>query len=42
MLFYFAMKKLMYSDIRIFIVKTGWLNGGDIDQIGANIYNAAT
>lgn len=38
----FAMKKLGYPDIRLFIAETGWPNGGDIDQIGANIYNAAT
>lgn len=39
---YFAMEKLGFPDIRIFIAETGWPNGGDIDQIGANIYNAAT
>lgn len=38
----FAMKRLGYPDIRIFIAETGWPNGGDYDQIGANIYNAAT
>ncbi|KDP45279.1 hypothetical protein JCGZ_15144 [Jatropha curcas] len=38
----FAMKRLGYPDIRIFIAETGWPNNGDIDQIGANIYNAAT
>ncbi|KAK8517924.1 hypothetical protein V6N12_016760 [Hibiscus sabdariffa] len=38
----FAMKRLGYPDIRIFIAETGWPNSGDIDQIGANIYNAAT
>lgn len=38
----FAMKKLGYPNIRIFIAETGWPNGGDVDQIGANIYNAAT
>ncbi|KAE8685856.1 hypothetical protein F3Y22_tig00111088pilonHSYRG00029 [Hibiscus syriacus] len=38
----FAMKRLGYPDIGIFIAETGWPNGGDIDQIGANIYNAAT
>ncbi|PON75067.1 Glycoside hydrolase [Parasponia andersonii] len=38
----FAMKRLGYPDIRIWIAETGWPNGGDIDQIGANIYNAAT
>ncbi|KAK4268225.1 hypothetical protein QN277_024911 [Acacia crassicarpa] len=39
---YFAMKRLGYPNIRIFIAETGWPNGGDIDQIGANIHNAAT
>ncbi|KAK7256112.1 hypothetical protein RIF29_29546 [Crotalaria pallida] len=39
---YFAMARLGYPGIRIFIAETGWPNGGDIDQIGANIYNAAT
>ncbi|XP_044491697.1 probable glucan endo-1,3-beta-glucosidase A6 [Mangifera indica] len=38
----FAMKRLGYPDIRIWIAETGWPNGGDYDQIGANIYNAAT
>lgn len=38
----FAMKRLGYPDIRIFIAETGWPNGGDVDQIGCNIYNAAT
>ncbi|XP_057949899.1 probable glucan endo-1,3-beta-glucosidase A6 [Malania oleifera] len=38
----FAMSKLGYPDIRIFIAEMGWPNAGDIDQIGANIYNAAT
>lgn len=39
---YFAMKRAGYPNIRIFIAETGWPNGGDVDQIGANIYNAAT
>ncbi|KAM7496258.1 hypothetical protein LguiA_020672 [Lonicera macranthoides] len=39
---YFAMNRLGYPNIRLFIAETGWPNGGDIDQIGANIYNAAT
>ncbi|XP_027336901.1 probable glucan endo-1,3-beta-glucosidase A6 [Abrus precatorius] len=39
---YFAMKRLGYPGIRIFIAETGWPNGGDLDQIGANIHNAAT
>ncbi|XP_043804488.1 probable glucan endo-1,3-beta-glucosidase A6 isoform X2 [Manihot esculenta] len=37
----FAMKRLGYPDIRIFIAETGWPNNGDLDQIGANIHNAA-
>ncbi|KAL5562174.1 hypothetical protein UlMin_031921 [Ulmus minor] len=37
----FAMKRLGYPDIRIWIAETGWPNGGDLDQIGANIHNAA-
>ncbi|CAL1366569.1 unnamed protein product [Linum trigynum] len=37
----FAMTKLGYPDIRLFISETGWPHGGDIDQPGANIYNAA-
>jgi exo-beta-1,3-glucanase (GH17 family) len=38
----FAMNRLGYPDIRVFIAETGWPNGGDYDQIGCNIYNAAT
>ncbi|KAF5726568.1 3-glucanase family protein [Tripterygium wilfordii] len=38
----FAMKRLGYPNIRIWIAETGWPNGCDIDQIGGNIYNAAT
>ncbi|GAB2282438.1 hypothetical protein Dimus_016981 [Dionaea muscipula] len=38
----FAMKRLGYPDIRIWVCETGWPNGGDVDQIGANVYNAAT
>ncbi|KAL6567063.1 hypothetical protein OROMI_015467 [Orobanche minor] len=38
----FAMKRLGYPDIRIFVAETGWPNGGDPDQLGASIYNAAT
>ncbi|KAM7264459.1 hypothetical protein ACFE04_002142 [Oxalis oulophora] len=38
----FAMKRIGYSDVRIFIAETGWPNGGDVDQIGCNVYNAAT
>ncbi|XP_057437131.1 probable glucan endo-1,3-beta-glucosidase A6 [Lotus japonicus] len=39
---YFAMEKLGFPGIRIFVAETGWPNGGDIDQIGANPFNAAT
>ena len=39
---YFAMKRLGFPGVRIFIAETGWPNGGDLDQIGANTYNAAT
>ncbi|XP_015575598.1 probable glucan endo-1,3-beta-glucosidase A6 isoform X1 [Ricinus communis] len=38
----FAMTKLNYSNIRLAIAETGWPNAGDLDQPGANIYNAAT
>ncbi|KAF8027702.1 hypothetical protein BT93_E0578 [Corymbia citriodora subsp. variegata] len=38
----FAMKKLGYPNIRILMAETGWPSAGDYDQIGANIYNAAT
>lgn len=37
----FAMKRLGFPDIRLWIAETGWPNGGDIDQIGANVHNAA-
>ncbi|KAL4192644.1 hypothetical protein AMTRI_Chr06g195220 [Amborella trichopoda] len=36
-----AMAKLGYPNIRITIAETGWPNAGDLDQIGANVYNAA-
>ncbi|KAL5062937.1 hypothetical protein RYX36_024674 [Vicia faba] len=39
---YYAMERLGFPGIRIFIAETGWPNGGDLDQIGANIHNAAT
>ncbi|KAM7501608.1 hypothetical protein LguiB_000512 [Lonicera macranthoides] len=39
---YFAMNRLGYPNVRLFLAETGWPNGGDIDQIGASIYNAAT
>ncbi|XP_059630050.1 probable glucan endo-1,3-beta-glucosidase A6 [Cornus florida] len=38
----FAMAKMGYDNMRIAIAETGWPNGGDIDQPGANMYNAAT
>ncbi|GLT60987.1 hypothetical protein SLA2020_337240 [Shorea laevis] len=38
----FAMEKLGYPDIRLAISETGWPNSGDLDQIGANVHNAAT
>ncbi|GAV70775.1 Glyco_hydro_17 domain-containing protein/X8 domain-containing protein [Cephalotus follicularis] len=38
----FAMRRIGFPNIRIFIAETGWPNNGDCDQIGANIFNAAT
>ncbi|XP_050237315.1 probable glucan endo-1,3-beta-glucosidase A6 [Mercurialis annua] len=38
----FAMTKLGFSNIKLAIAETGWPNAGDLDQPGANIYNAAT
>ncbi|KAK9069029.1 hypothetical protein SSX86_013145 [Deinandra increscens subsp. villosa] len=38
---YFALKRAGYPDTRLFIAETGWPNGGDVDQIGASVYNAA-
>ncbi|XP_047321380.1 probable glucan endo-1,3-beta-glucosidase A6 [Impatiens glandulifera] len=39
---YFAMKRMGYPHVGIFIAETGWPNGGDIGQTGgANINNAA-
>ncbi|XP_010552026.1 PREDICTED: probable glucan endo-1,3-beta-glucosidase A6 [Tarenaya hassleriana] len=40
--FVFAMERIGYPDIRIWVSETGWPNNGDYDQIGANIFNAAT
>ncbi|XP_008792939.1 probable glucan endo-1,3-beta-glucosidase A6 [Phoenix dactylifera] len=37
-----AMAKLGFGGVRLAIAETGWPNAGDLDQIGANIYNAAT
>ncbi|KAL9232733.1 hypothetical protein vseg_007807 [Gypsophila vaccaria] len=39
---YFAMKKIGFPEIPIVIAETGWPNQGDLDQPGANVYNAAT
>ncbi|KAG8484388.1 hypothetical protein CXB51_023695 [Gossypium anomalum] len=38
----FAIEKLGFRNIRLAISRTGWPTAGDIDQAGANIYNAAT
>lgn len=38
----FAMKRAGYGSVNLCIAETGWPNAGDLDQIGANIYNAAT
>ncbi|KAK7319762.1 hypothetical protein RJT34_04487 [Clitoria ternatea] len=38
----FAMSKLGYPNIHIVISETGWPNYGNIEEPGANIYNAAT
>lgn len=37
-----AMVKLGFGGVRLAIAETGWPNACDLDQIGANIYNAAT
>ncbi|KAM0932138.1 putative glucan endo-1,3-beta-D-glucosidase [Dioscorea sansibarensis] len=37
-----AMSRQGFGQIPIFVAETGWPNNGDIDQIGANIFNAAT
>ncbi|KAM0864524.1 hypothetical protein ACQ4PT_043864 [Festuca glaucescens] len=37
-----AMSKLGHGGVRIAIAETGWPNGGDYDQIGANPLNAAS
>ncbi|KAG9446037.1 hypothetical protein H6P81_012165 [Aristolochia fimbriata] len=37
----YAMERVGYPDVRIWIAETGWPNGGDVDQVGANIRNAA-
>ncbi|OIV97128.1 hypothetical protein TanjilG_00157 [Lupinus angustifolius] len=38
----FAMSKLGYSNIQLVIAETGWPNSGDIEEHGANVFNAAT
>ncbi|XP_072973188.1 probable glucan endo-1,3-beta-glucosidase A6 [Typha angustifolia] len=37
-----AMCRLGYGNVPLAIAETGWPNAGDLDQIGANVYNAAT
>ncbi|KAJ3709174.1 hypothetical protein LUZ61_012879 [Rhynchospora tenuis] len=36
-----AMTKLGYGDLKLVLAETGWPNGGDISEFGANVYNAA-
>uniref|UniRef100_A0A0C9RPR6 glucan endo-1,3-beta-D-glucosidase n=1 Tax=Wollemia nobilis TaxID=56998 RepID=A0A0C9RPR6_9CONI len=36
-----AMAKLGYEDIKLTIAETGWPNAGDLNEWGANIFNAA-
>ncbi|KAG0452582.1 hypothetical protein HPP92_025246 [Vanilla planifolia] len=38
----FAMAAEGFPDVRIGLAETGWPNAGDLDQIGANVHNAAT
>lgn len=38
----FAMAKLGFSEIPLLISETGWPTAGDVEQPGANIFNAAT
>ncbi|URD80143.1 glucan endo-1,3-beta-glucosidase [Musa troglodytarum] len=37
-----AMGRLGFGDVRMAVAETGWPNAGDLDQIGANVHNAAT
>lgn len=37
----FAMKRAGFGSVKLCVAETGWPNEGDLDQIGANIYNAA-
>uniref|UniRef100_A0A0A9DVZ1 glucan endo-1,3-beta-D-glucosidase n=1 Tax=Arundo donax TaxID=35708 RepID=A0A0A9DVZ1_ARUDO len=36
-----AMAKLGYGHVKLAVAETGWPNGGDYDQIGGNVHNAA-
>ncbi|XP_015696666.2 probable glucan endo-1,3-beta-glucosidase A6 [Oryza brachyantha] len=36
-----AMAKLGYGGVKLGIAETGWPNGGDYEQIGGNVHNAA-
>lgn len=38
----FAMTRMGYPNVRLFLAETGWPNKGDPGQLGANLYNAAT
>ncbi|XP_074359182.1 putative glucan endo-1,3-beta-glucosidase A6 [Apium graveolens] len=38
----FAMSNLGYDDIKLAISETGWPHSGDLEEPGANMYNAAT
>ncbi|KAG8048014.1 hypothetical protein GUJ93_ZPchr0008g13264 [Zizania palustris] len=37
-----AMAKLGYGNVKLAISETGWPTAGDIDELGANVHNAAT
>lgn len=39
---YSAMDRVGFPDVRLALAETGWPNAGDVEQIGANIHNAAT
>ncbi|KAL8172230.1 hypothetical protein V2J09_024034 [Rumex salicifolius] len=39
---FFAIEKLGFRNVPIAIAETGWPNRGDVDEPGANVYNAAT
>ncbi|KAJ4773128.1 hypothetical protein LUZ62_057385 [Rhynchospora pubera] len=36
-----AMKRLGFNDAKLAVAETGWPNWGNLDQVGANVYNAA-